>query len=105
MKMAFARLKASLVFICVFATIEVVAADIELSDSISACSPFLQYANGSHSPVTIGVYLDNLPCQQRFISRELKDLFRDTTESAVLREDLRGSLGNVCALFVHRYTT
>lgn len=102
MKMAFARLKASLVFICVFATIEVVAADI---DSISACSPFLQYANGSNSPVTIGVYLDNLPCQQRFISRELKDLFRDTTESAVLREDLRGSLGNVCALFVHRYTT
>jgi hypothetical protein len=72
------------------------------------CDAYVKRADGSSYAATLSGYLESTKplfaeCWET-VNTELKDIFRNTTESAKVREELRASLGNVCAEYVEMFS-
>ena len=72
------------------------------------CGAFVKRSNGSNFNWTLSAYIESLnplfvKCGTS-VNDELKAMFRDTVESAHVRNEVRGSLGDVCAMYVDMFS-
>lgn len=75
---------------------------ITSSDRRHKCTPFIKFPNGSDTLFTISSYLSSknlLPCHKT-ISKDLKEIFENTTQSSRIRAELQKSLGSLCSIFI-----
>ncbi len=63
------------------------------------CRPFLLYANGTSTGVSVARYLDYMSSCNSTNSK-LMDMYRNTTKGKSVRNELTKSLGNLCFDFV-----
>lgn len=64
------------------------------------CTPFVKRDGGGDYNVTLSQYLGTYVGCSSSVSKGLKEIFINSEQSAKVRNELRGSLGNVCALYV-----
>ena len=80
----------------------------EFQDFGLPCGAFVKRSNGGNFDWTLSAYLESLDplfvqCRAS-VNDELKAIFRNTEESAEIRNEVRGTLGDVCAMYVDMFS-